>query len=173
MRIAVVTATSVGKNVTSPTITVTPHSPRPKSRAINGVMAMIGTDRNAIAVGITSASRNGEATTPAATATEATDPMAKPTAVSTSVVPSADHTALRSSLAVVRNRHTSSGRLAKYGLRSNQRSVAHHTNTRIATDATPVSEGGDDPAPGLAELQHGDRPLARRPRHAGSGRSTR
>ena len=53
--------------MTSPTITVTHHTPRPNSSAINGVIAMIGTERNAIAVGITTLSRNGEATTHAST----------------------------------------------------------------------------------------------------------
>src|SRR6266508_3426288 len=139
LRIAVVTATSVGKNVTSPTMTVTHHSPRPKMSAISGVIAMIGTDRNAIAVGITTASRNGDATTAQATSTDAARPRLNPTAVSTIVVPNAENTLDRSSLTRVRNRQTSPGRLAKYGFRSNSRNNIHHAATRSALDAIAVS----------------------------------
>ena len=79
---------------------------------------MIGIERIATALGVTTQLTADHATDAADTTTAAASPMAKPTAVSTTVVPNADHRSLRSSLVVVRNVQTSAGDLAKYGLRS-------------------------------------------------------
>ena len=59
--------TSVGKKVTTPTMTVTPSKPRPKTSEISGAIATTGIERSTIAAGMIACSTAGRMAMTAAT----------------------------------------------------------------------------------------------------------